>query len=111
LCTGKAPNWRCSACKHQWRGGLFAGGSGATLEAAVIICGITNSPVAIRVEKQWLTEKLGLDQDLAGEPSGWTIELQALLEVNHGFYDRLTIRLPDGTKKVVYFDITCLAKK
>jgi hypothetical protein len=107
LLTGRAPTWRCGRCKHEWRGGLFGGGAGTSLEDAVVICGITSSAVGIRAEKQWLTERLGLDRDVAGQPSGWTVEQQSLVQGKHRFYDMLTISLPNGTRQVVFFDVTC----
>ena len=110
LLTGKAPTWECGACKHRWRGGLFTGGSGASVEDAVVIRGIANTAVGIRAEKQWLIERFGLDRNLAQEPSGWKLVSQSvsqsLVEGAQRVYDMVTIRLPNGAERTVYFDIT-----
>jgi hypothetical protein len=106
LLSGKAPNWQCLHCEYTWRGGMFTGGPGDSLERAVIIRGITSSPVGIRLEKHYLTEQFGLEQEVAAPLPGWMLEQQMLLSSGERFFDLLTIVLPDGTSRGVYFDIT-----
>jgi hypothetical protein len=107
LLSGEAPNWLCSQCRQQWRGGLFAGGNGSTPEQAVLIHGAGCTAVGIRAEKQYLTERFGLDQAIAGDPSGWVQTMQGLVTTGNGReYDMVNVALPGGSTAVVFFDIT-----
>lgn len=91
-----APYWQCVSCGARWRGGLFAGGTGETIEDAVIIAGTTSTAVGIRAERQWLLERLGFD---------WQLELQELIEHDGRHFDLLTVKLADGTSRGFYFDV------
>ncbi len=106
LLSRGAPTWRCPGCSHQWRGGLFAGGNGESTEDAVVIRFITDSSIGIRAEKQWLTERFGLDGQLAGDPAGWRVAEQRLLDMGNRVLDVLGLVFQDGTTRSFYFDIT-----
>lgn len=106
LLGGDAPTWQCAACRERWRGGLFVGGSGESVEQAVIIQGIGRTAVGIRAEKQYLTERFGLDAQAAHPGAGWTLERQALIHHDGGPHDALTISLPDGSERTVFFEVS-----
>jgi hypothetical protein len=106
LIGGQAPQWECRSCETQWRGGLYTGGDGSSPAAAVTIAGIGSTAVGIRMEIQYLTERFGPDDQIAGDPQGWHLEGQTFMQQDDRAYDMLTVRLPDGTLHAVIFDIT-----
>jgi hypothetical protein len=106
LLSGEAPNWECGSCRHRWRGGLFAGGDGDSIEQAVIIRGVTSTAVGIRAEKQYLTERFGLPAEAADPEPGWILVQQALLHHDGRPHDALSIALPDGRQPTVFFDVS-----
>lgn len=112
LLGGQAPQWRCTRCESEWRGGLYAGGEGPSLEQAVVVRNVEHSAVGIRVEKQYLTERFGLSAETAAPRPGWVLEEQALIEHSDGRrFDRLRIALPDGSARTVFFDVTAFFGK
>ena len=112
LLGGQAPQWRCSRCESEWRGGLYAGGEGQSLDQAVVIRHVEHSAVGIRVEKQYLTERFGRSAETAAPHPGWVLDEQALIEHADGRrFDRLRIVLPDGSARAVFFDVTAFFGK
>jgi len=111
LLTGDAPVWKCLQCQNEWRGGLFAGGPGDSMEQAVIIRGIGNTAVGIRAEKHYLTERFGIDANTAAPQPGWKLEKQSTAESSGRHFDCLTITLVDGSQRIVWFDITAFFGK
>jgi hypothetical protein len=80
--------------------GPFSGGSGSTMEDAVVIT-VPSSFMGVPAEYAYVQQQCGQkDQD-------WTMEEQALLEGPGGkHYDLLTVKLKDGTVREFYFDIS-----
>jgi len=78
------------------RGVSFIGGSGESLEQAVVIKDAKDSPGAVDAENHWL--KVHLPK--------FTKTGQALLGEKGKKFDEITLRSPDGAVKKVYFDIT-----
>jgi len=105
LLNRQAPQWHCNDCGHQWRGGLFAGGAGTCLGEAVVIR-IGSTAVGVRAEKQWLTEEFGLDREIAGNPSGWTVSERVTVRSGGHVFDVLATSLRDGMQRTVCFDVT-----
>jgi len=54
----------------------------------------------IRAEYQWMSDKFG------EQGKCFTLEMQSLVEKGKRQYDRMDIRLADGTRKTIYFGIT-----
>jgi hypothetical protein len=42
----------------------------------------------------------------AGEPNGWFVEQERLLMAGQRHYDVVTIKMPDGSQRTFFFDIT-----
>ena len=78
------------------RGVSFIGGSGESIEQAVVIKGAKDSPGAVDAEGHWL--KVHLPK--------FTKTGQALLGEKGKKFDEITLRSADGAVKKVYFDIT-----
>jgi len=85
----------------------YSGGSGATIEDAVIVmipAGITGSVadvVGVVAEYAWLEDRYG-PRDQA-----WKFVMQRLLDGPEGrHYDCLTSELEDRTRRDIYFDIS-----
>ena len=78
----------------------YAGGTGDSIETAVIIHGAANQMQGVDAEYRYVAQKFG--------PPGqaWDLENQALLQHEGKHYDLLNIRLEDGTKRAIYFDIS-----
>jgi hypothetical protein len=106
LLTKDAPVWKCLGCQSEWRGRLFEGGPGDSMEHAVVIRGIDNTAVGIRAEKQYLTECFGLDANTAAPQPGWKLENQSTAQSSGRHFEFLTITLVDGSQRTVWFDIT-----
>ena len=111
LLNKQAPTWKCLRCDAEWRGGLFAGGPGDSMDRAVLIRGIESTAVGIRVEKQYLTEQFGLSAETADPQPGWTFQEQRVFYLADRKIDVLDITLPDGSRRSVFFDITCFYGK
>ncbi len=83
-------------------GGItFAGGSGDSIEDAVIVQGAKGEPDGVDAEYFWLKKHYPTARR----------EGQGVLTQGGRHYDRLDLTLPDGTKKSVYFDITAFFGK
>ncbi len=73
--------------------------TGDSLETAVVIMA-DNSIQGIEQEYRWVQGRFG-QQGYA-----WNLIRQALLEHDGHMFDRLDIRLADGSERAIYFDIT-----
>lgn len=82
------------------RFGPYSGGSGASLEDAVIIT-VPSSLMGVPAEYEYVEMQCGR-QDV-----DWEGQRQDLLEKPYGkCYDLLTVKLKDGTIRKFYFDIS-----
>jgi hypothetical protein len=79
---------------------VYRGGSGKSINDAVEIQGAANTDEGIAKEYQYLSKKFGQ------RGVDWQLEKQTLIEDSGKQYDRMDIRLSDGTKETIYFDIT-----
>ncbi|MBI4318394.1 MAG: hypothetical protein HY675_07880 [Chloroflexi bacterium] len=78
----------------------FEGGPGETPERAIRIVGAPNEIVGVHAEYQYLEKRFGRrGVDLQ-------LESQSLHVIGGRYYDRIEIRLADGSGHVLYFDIT-----
>lgn len=82
------------------RGISFEGGSGDTIERAVIIRGVSNHVLGVESEYLFLTQKFGQ------RGIDWNLERQTLLTPGNRAYDEMSIKLSDGTERTIIFDIT-----
>jgi hypothetical protein len=78
----------------------FTGGSGESMEKAVIIQGAPNSQIGVGAEYYYLEKRFGERQ------VDWKLIRQSLRGKGGKYYDLMQIELKDGTKKDIYFDIT-----
>ena len=78
----------------------FSKNSGESMEDAIIIMGAKGEKDGIDSEYKYLESKYGLKE------IDWELELQSLLSEKGKSYDKMDIKLADGTKKTIYFDIT-----
>ena len=79
---------------------LYSGGSGETMEDAVII-NARNTPSGVAAEYRYVSDRYGR------QDADWTPELQALQKPEDGrVYDMLRVRLKNGEVKEFYFDIS-----
>jgi hypothetical protein len=97
------------------RGITFEGGPGDTIERAVIIRGAPNNALGVEAEYRYLAWKfLGVEAEYRylawkfGRPGiDWELVGQGLVEsAGHCKYDKMHIKLADGTQRTIYFDIT-----
>jgi len=79
--------------------GLFGGGTGETIESAIVIN--TISPlIGVAAEYQYLSNvcgEIGVD---------WSLRLQNIIEEKSRYYDVLQVELTGGEFRSFYFDIT-----
>lgn len=78
----------------------FEGGSGETLNNAIIIKGAENGNVGVAIEHQYLDMKFGC-RNLT-----WKIDKQELLVENNRRYNQIDIQLRDGSDRTIFFEIT-----
>jgi len=78
----------------------FEGGSGDTIETAVIIRGASTHSVGVDAEYRYLEQQFGT------RTVDWEPGLQSLIKTDDRKYDKIDIRLSDGSHQTVYFDIT-----
>jgi hypothetical protein len=90
----------CSTAQAGQSSIRFAGGPGDSRANAVIIKGAPDSIVGSRAEYQYLTELFG-QRNVA-----WRLFKQELSQTDDQTFEVLTIDLADGTRRVIYFDIT-----
>ncbi len=105
LADHSGAHWLCRGCGTSWRGGMFDAGSGNSPSDPVLIGGIAEHAVRIRAEQMYLVERFGLPADLAADGKGWQMAAQAAARSGDRMLDMLTIDLPDGTSRVVYFEL------
>jgi hypothetical protein len=104
-------HWRCRACGHSWRGGIYAGGDGSSVARAVQLRGVDGTAVGSRLEKQFISERLQLLPVEYSDPaSGWVLAGQALIHDPGGrAIDMIRARHPGGAETVFYFDVSGFA--
>jgi len=74
----------------------FRGGTGETVEDAVIILAAEDTLEGIRAEKRYISVK-NID---------WEMKGQQLIEIDGHYFDRLTIVVDNLQEKQFYFDIS-----
>jgi len=78
----------------------FKGGTGETMETAVVITGAANTKKGIDAEHYYLHKTFG------PRNKAWKLERQSVLRDKGKVYDRMEIELKGGAKKSIFFDIT-----
>lgn len=78
---------------------LYGGGSGESIETAVII-NTSSSMIGIPAEYRFISRKYG-QKDV-----DWTLETQMVMRSGNRQYDVVVIKLKDGQEKSFFFDIT-----
>ena len=82
------------------RGVTFEGGPGDTIETAVIIRGAPDEALGVGAEYRYLAQQFG-------QPGvDWELVGQELLESARRRYDKVHVKLADGTERTIFFDIT-----
>lgn len=79
---------------------IFESGPGDTIERAVLIRGAANHMAGVAAEYQYLDERFG------ERGVDWNLETQVRLEVGDRSYDELHVKLSDGTKQKIIFDVS-----
>jgi hypothetical protein len=78
---------------------IFAGGSGDSREAAIVIKNAANHRAGVDAEYLYLEKRFG-ERDIH-----WRLVMQALLKGEKPI-DWLKVELRDGTRQDIYFDIS-----
>lgn len=84
---------------------IYSNNKGESVEDAIVIDGVTHHFEGVRAEYQYLSDKFGR------RGIDWDLEKQAVFHKNDRYYDQLSIKLADGTKKVFFFDVTAFFGK
>jgi hypothetical protein len=79
---------------------MYVENSGESLEEAIIILEAESHREGVASEYEYLERRFGK------RGKDWELERQSLLEKGDKYYDRMDLIFPDGTKKIIYFDIT-----
>lgn len=74
--------------------------SGSSISEAIIILQAQDEQEGVQAEYIYLSEKIGKKN------VDWELISQSLLSHNGRFYDKLNIKLPNGSEKDFYFDIS-----
>jgi len=72
--------------------------SGESIEKAIIV-------ESIAAEYEYLERKFG------ERGKNWELDTQSLVKKGNKYYDRIDLKLSDGTRKTIYFDITAFFGK
>ena len=75
-------------------------GSGQSKEDPIRIKGVENNFSNVMLEYSYLESKFGK------RGKDWELERQSLVEENGRYYDEMVLKFPDGTRKIIYFDVT-----
>ena len=78
----------------------FGGGDGSSVEEAITISGISDNVQGVGAEYAYLEQLLG------PRGSRWNVKQQRLMAREDRYYDVLTVLLPDGMQRELFFDIT-----
>jgi hypothetical protein len=84
------------SAQHQTTAISYSGGDGTSVKTAIIINGAKNEWDGVKAENKWLSVKL----------PGYEKISQSLFHKSNHAYDRIEVKLPNGIKRDVYFDIT-----
>lgn len=91
--------YKCDAAKAAPADNVLSGGDGTSQDKALVVQS-TNSIKGITAEYDYLTATYGQkDMD-------WMLDAKFLTKSNGRHYDVFNLKLKNGQKKVVYFDIT-----
>ena len=66
----------------------------------MVISGATNSVAGISAEYNYLQQKFG------PQNVNWKLQRQGVLHQKGKVYDRMDLKMKDGSKKTVFFDIS-----
>ena len=75
----------------------YGGGSGDTIQDAIVIRGARNEAAGVQAEYGYIRQELG---------TGCKGQSQSLLKEGDRYFDAITVELSDGTERVFYFDVT-----
>jgi len=78
----------------------YEGSDGSSVEKSIKVKGASSEMEGVLAEYNWLSKKFGK------RGKDWEIESQSLIKKNNNKYDEMTIKLADGTKKRIHFDVT-----
>lgn len=78
----------------------FIENTGDSIENAIIITGAANEDEGVASEYIYLSDKFG------EQGRDWKLEKQLLLEKDQKQYDKMDLILYEGTKEIIYFDIS-----
>ncbi len=78
----------------------YSGGSGRSIEEAVVIDDARKHMEGIAAEYRYLARSYG------EQGKDWRLVRQSLIERDGRFYDALEIELAGGERKTVFFEIT-----
>ncbi len=74
--------------------------NGESIQDAIVILNVTSHFEGITAEYEYIERKFGI------RGKDWELEMQSLVIEGDKFYDRMELKLFDGTRKTIYFDIT-----
>lgn len=74
--------------------------SGKSKKEAIVVLDVEDEREGVRAEYEYLEKILGQ------RGVDWNLEEQFLLRENEMVYDKLVVKLADGSKKEIYFNIT-----
>jgi len=86
--------------KKKFEGLAFEGGPGDRTKSAVLIRGAPNHLAGVLAEYDYLSKKFG------NRDTEWHVTSQTLLNPGRRYYDRMDIKLSDGTERTIFFEIT-----
>jgi hypothetical protein len=78
----------------------YRGGTGESLDDAIVIQGVMDTNEGVASEYQYLSEKFGQ------RGIDWELARQELIVNGEKQFDKLDIRLSNGITKTIYFNIT-----
>jgi len=74
--------------------------SGLSIEEAITILEVESDFEGVIAEYEYLERKFGK------RGTDWELEMQALIQKDNRYYDKIKLKLSDGTQQTIYFDIT-----
>jgi len=78
----------------------YGDGKGDSVKTAISISGARTGPEGVRAEYLHIAEKLG------ERGKDWELDMQRLIRKEDRRYDRIDVKLADGTKTLFHFEIT-----
>ncbi len=83
---------------------IYSGGTGDGMDNAIVI-NESNSMAGIRAEYVYLEKQFGQTK------TDWTVECQSMRSEGGRSFDILTVKLKDGSSRIVWFDITSFLRQ